>query len=257
MNPSPSARARHRLIRVGALVGVGVLAGLVAAGAAALRRFGRDDPTQYEGRVREQEERFGGTYPTGGVLLTGSSFFEFWTSSDEDLAPLRSTNIGIGGTKAGDHLWFFDRMVVPFDPEVLVVYVGSNDINGIPFASKPAADAAPLVLRYLESARRRLPDSRIYYVAITEAPARARVRGEITLANAMIEAEADRVGFRFIETSSFLLRPDGSIDRGLFGPDRLHFNARGYERFASAVRHGLQEELRSADADEPTISSTP
>ncbi|MEV6712855.1 GDSL-type esterase/lipase family protein [Lentzea sp. NPDC051208] len=210
-------------------------------GAAAVLYFmGRDHPKQWESRVDAIRQRFAAGYPQGEVLLTGSSYMEYWRTSAEDLTPLATTNIGIGGTKAGDHIAYFDRMIVPFAPAALVVYIGSNDISGLPFFSKSADETVSLVEHYLDLARTRLPKTRIYYIAITEAPSRERVRPEIQKANrALADLARSRGDFTFIDTAPALLRTDGSIDHALFADDRLHLNAEGYRRFATAVKAGL------------------
>ena len=186
------------------------------------------------------EQRFATGFPRGQVLLTGSSYMEYWHTSEEDLAPLKTTNIGIGGTKAGDHIAYIDRMVVPFAPSALVVYIGSNDISGLPFFSKSAQETVALVERYLDDVRARLPETRIYYIAITETPSRQRVRTELQNANrALADLARTRGDFTFIDTAPTLLRADGSINETLFTDDRLHLNDEGYRLFATAVRAGL------------------
>ncbi|NUS55038.1 MAG: hypothetical protein HOV66_09275 [Streptomycetaceae bacterium] len=165
---------------------------------------------------------------------------EFWETSARDLAPLDTVNIGIGGTKIGDHLAYIDEMVVPFAPKALVVYAGSNDINAIPFMSKSGERVAALVLEYIQAVHRRLPGLPIHYVAITEAPVRARVRAEIQRANSLIKAAADQHDdVHFVDTAPALLTDAGLIDDALFRRDGLHLNDRGYAVFASVVRGHL------------------
>jgi lysophospholipase L1-like esterase len=204
---------------------------------------GRDCPARYEARVREIEALARAEGP-GAVILTGSSFFERWKSSSKDLDPLRTVNIGIGGTKIGDHLAHFDRMVRPFEPRALVVYAGSNDISGIPFFSKDADTVVERVREYIRLVHERLPGVPVFYVAITETPSRSRVRPEIQRANSMLAGASAVDGFTFIDTAPALLTPQGNIDSSLFGPDRLHFNGRGYERFARRVRAALHSGLK-------------
>jgi lysophospholipase L1-like esterase len=238
----PTSRARRAW---GAVGGVAAVLAAVSALAAArmLQVLGADSPRRFESQVADIERTFEGDADRGKVLLSGSSFFERWTTSTEDLAPLDTENIGIGGTKVGDHLHFFDRMVLPRAPRALVLYIGSNDISGLPIYTKTAEETVALVLDYVRAARRALPGTRVYYVAITEAPARARVREDIRRANSLLAAAASSEGFTFIPTADDLLREDGEIDGSLFGPDHLHFNEKGYTAFAAAVRRGLQPEF--------------
>ncbi|MFB7891453.1 GDSL-type esterase/lipase family protein [Microbacterium sp. NPDC056044] len=236
-------RKKRRALRITLLASAVVIVLAVVGGAITLWYFGHDDPAQYEERVDAIDQRFSDGYPQGQVLLSGSSFFEFWETSTEDLAPLPTTNIGIGGTKVIDHLTYFDRMVVPFAPRTLVLYIGSNDMGGIPLYTKSAEHTVGLIEQYIAEARAKLPGATVYYVAVTEAPARAGVRSDIQQANAMLAERARETGdFTFIDTAPTLLNADGSIDGTLFGPDRLHFNEKGYERFAAAVRQGLAPE---------------
>lgn len=77
-------------------------------------------------------------------------------------------------------------------------------------------------------------------MAITEAPIRKGVRGEIQKANRMLSDWADDTGeITFIDTAPTLLTPSGEIDGSLFGSDRLHLNDKGYEKFAAVIRAAL------------------
>lgn len=229
-----------RLMIAGASVaGAAVLAAVGAAAA-----FAADVPFLYRSRVAAVEKRFHDKRPQGAVLLTGSSFIERWATSEHDLAPLDTINVGIGGTKIGDQAAYVDRLVLVFRPRAVVIYAGSNDINGAPIFSKKAADVAPRVQRYLEYLHGALPSAPLFYIAITEAPQRERVRGEIQEANRLIAEFAASTDYvTFIDTAPTLLTETGEIDRSLFGDDTLHFNEAGYARFASAVRPVLLEAL--------------
>ncbi len=242
--PRKTRTRRHRIIR-NTLLSVGsVIAGVLVIGIGFLVYSGADAPWTFESRVAGVEGRFADGYPQGEVLLTGSSYFEYWETSEDDLAPLESINVGIGGTKIGDQAAFVERLVVPFDPRAVVVYAGSNDINGIPFFSKSGADVASRVQAYLEDLHERLPSAKLFYVAITEAPIRAGVRDEIQTANQSIADYADSTDYvTFIETAPALLTPDGAIDGSLFRDDNLHFNETGYEKFVAAIRPVLLDGL--------------
>lgn len=234
------------------------LAACCGAGAAWLGYLaGRDHPAAFEKKVQQIEAARSGLEPET-VVLTGSSFIERWTRSADDLAPLETVNIGIGGTKIGDHIEYLQRMVVPLAPRAVVVYAGSNDINGIPFFSKPGDQVAARVREYIRELHDRLPQAQVFYIAITETPSRRRVRGDIKYANRLIKAMAAAEDFVFIDTAPALLTTDGDIDRTLFGPDRLHFNDLGYRRFAAVIRGTLHPHFGlSAGADAGTLRAAP
>ncbi|MBP2376844.1 lysophospholipase L1-like esterase [Microbacterium phyllosphaerae] len=219
--------------------------GIVVIGGIGVNVYlGADIPALWAGKVEDVEDRFPDGRPQNGVLLTGSSYIEQWSTSEEDLAPLDTVNIGIGGTKIGDHAAYVDRLVVPFHPRAIVVYAGSNDISGLPFFSKSGEDVSERVAQYLETLHQKLPDAKIFYVAVTEAPIRAGVRDDIQKANSLISEFARTTDYvTFIDTAPVLLAEDGDIDESLFGPDNLHFNDKGYEKFSSAIRPVLIDSL--------------
>ena len=66
----------------------------------------------------------------GGVLLVGSSTFKRWTNAVTDLAPLPVTNRAFGGSQTSHQLMFFEQVVPPCRPQLIVWYCGSNDIKG-------------------------------------------------------------------------------------------------------------------------------
>jgi hypothetical protein len=68
--------------------------------------------------------------PPGGVLLVGSSIFKRWTNAVSDLAPFPVTNRAFGGSQTSHQLMFFDKVVTPCHPQLIVWYCGSNDIKG-------------------------------------------------------------------------------------------------------------------------------
>ena len=238
-------RRPHRRRRVILIALASVLTLSLIGGGVTLYVLGADNPALFEGKVSEVESRFADGYPQGEIILTGSSFFERWSSSDEDLAPLDTINVGIGSTKIGDQAAYVDRLVTPFHPRAVVVYAGSNDISGLPFFTKQGDDVAARVISYLDDLHQTLPEARLYYVAITEAPIRVGVRAQIQLANGLLAEYAKSTDFlTFIDTSPELLTPEGEIDATLFGSDNLHFNTLGYEKFSQAIRPILIEDLR-------------
>jgi len=162
-----------------------------------------------------------------------------WTTSEEDLKPCESLNYGVGGSTIADQQRFLQRIAVPLRPESLVVYAGSNDMTGARFGSKRGTLVAAGVLDYLDSVRDALPECRILYVSITQAPVRVRAHHEIRLANAIIRRGiGSRQGMEFVDTDAAILRAQGT-DGDLFEADRLHLNASGYRVFASVIRSAL------------------
>jgi lysophospholipase L1-like esterase len=236
----PIGGGRRRRPVLLALLGVLLIAGVVGVVVAVTAP--RDGATSSRSTVDMEErvdaiaKRFPDGYPQHSILLTGSSSFGRWTTSKEDLRPLETYNLGIGGTTVADHLAHLDSMIAPFDPRAVLVYVGANDISG-DADGLSGAETADAAIEYLGRLEEVAPDAEVFYVEIAETPAREAVREEVETANDLIRAYADtddRVVF--VPTAEALLTPEGAIDPSLFVEDGLHFDDAGYDRFAEAIR---------------------
>lgn len=171
------------------------------------------------------------------VLISGSSTMEMWGSSVDDLAPLNTINIGVGGTTLKDQLVFLRPIVTKFKPDVIVMFAGANDI---------AASTTPTALvdelhTYIDEMKAQLPDTVLYFVSINTAPSRVGNGQAIRTANSTIAAESSADGvLRFIDTERSLIGADGKPNSKLFGPDGLHLNEAGYDVFAKIIGDRLK-----------------
>ncbi|MCC8023470.1 MAG: GDSL-type esterase/lipase family protein [Clostridiales bacterium] len=228
-------------ILIGLLIGLLII--FIGAGAYVFFVFGDKSESFYENQVAAIEERYASGYPQGGVLLVGSSVMERWETFDTDLDPLDAENVGIGGTKVQDQVYNFDRLVLPFQPRAVVVYIGSNDINGIPFLSKDGETTADAVIAYLDLIQEHLPQADIYYIAICEAPSKSGSLDEIQTANRIISAHCDTdARLTFLDVNPALKDREGNPDQSLYISDHLHLNEAGYRNWSSIISPVLLEE---------------
>ena len=94
-------------------------------------RFADDDSTKsidegsFETKAKKYEARDFDSY---SVVLAGSSSMENWSTSTEDMDPVTTKNVGIGGSSSVHWLTLADRLIIPYTPRAVVLYVGINDI---------------------------------------------------------------------------------------------------------------------------------
>ena len=67
--------------------------------------------------------------PKGAILFAGDSQFTRWKSIHEDLKGYTVINRGFGGSQMSDLLHYTDRIVIPYQPRLIIVNEGGNDIN--------------------------------------------------------------------------------------------------------------------------------
>lgn len=166
----------------------------------------------------------------GATVLVGSSSIEGWTDAKCDLTPRPLVRRGLGGARLGDIAKHFGRLIARYEPSVVVMFAGSNDI--VP----GAAASAEKVLRgvqFLADQIRQLPGMPAFvFIAIT--PTRTAVAGVVRDTNrAIARWAACTEGVWFANTEPYFLAAPKSdtshqLNLSLYAADRLHLSEPGY-----------------------------
>lgn len=173
------------------------------------------------------------------IVFVGSSSIRLWDTLARDFAPLPVRNCGFGGSRIFDTTWWLDRLVTPFDPSVVVVFAGTNDIAGD--APRSGAWVAERFDELVLRLRALGCDAPVCYLAITPTPSRQQHQAIVQDANARIAARcAEDPSLEFVDTASGLLDADGNPDPRWFRADRLHLDADGYAHWAKVLRPVLE-----------------
>jgi lysophospholipase L1-like esterase len=218
---------KHRSVPPLAFAAFAVLARLSAGQPA-----GRvSDPWEPEIRAFEAADRAGPPAP-GGVVFLGSSSIRLWKDLADDFPATPVVNRGFGGSQISDSVRFFDRIVVPLRPRMVVLYAGDNDLAEGKTPEQVLADFQRLVA----TARRSLAGVRIAFLSIKPSPARAGLIDRMGSANTMVrDYTATQRDLVFIDVFTPMLNAGGRPRVGLFGPDGLHMNRRGYELWKGII----------------------
>jgi len=175
--------------------------------------------------------------PRHGILFVGSSIFRLWTTVTEQMAPLPVFNRGFGGSRTWEILAYMDKIVLPYEPDIIVYYCGSNDVN----AGEPA-DA--IVARFEQFVRRvgeRLPDTRVFFVSIHRSPDKRARWNVVDEANARVKALAYATpNLDYIEVNSVLFDAHDEPRTELYLADGLHFHPPAYVEFTNIIKPVLE-----------------
>lgn len=178
--------------------------------------------------------------PPGGILFTGSSSIRFW--HDRLLRDMQGLTViprGYGGSTMQDAVYYIDRVVIPYQPRAIVLYEGDNDIGAYDI---PATQVRDLFQLFVSSVHRRLPQTRIYMLAIKPSILRQKYWPQMQSANSLLKAVCDSDNrLYFIDVANPLLLPNGSPNPELFREDNLHLNSKGYDLWASILKPALKE----------------
>jgi lysophospholipase L1-like esterase len=168
----------------------------------------------------------------GGIVFIGSSSIRLWKTLKEDFPKHNVIGRGIGGSQIEDSVYYADRLIFPYEPRLVVLYAGGNDINAGKTADQVVADFEAFVAKV----RSKLPNTEIAYISIAGNPKRWAQVETIKEANRRIEEITKKAkGLKFIDTFSKMMGPDGTPKPDIFVADQLHMNPKGYAIWTEVV----------------------
>ena len=169
----------------------------------------------------------------GAVVFTGASSIRMWKSLASDFPDVPVLNRGFGGSQIADSTYFADRIIFPYEPKMIVLRAGGNDLHAGKSIDLVFADYKAFVAKV----RSKMPDVPIVYISISPAPARWDERDANRQLNGMIEQYSKaEPNLKYVETYDMTITPDGKAREELFIADQLHFNEAGYKLLAERVR---------------------
>lgn len=192
------------------------------------------EPTRFEDAIQrfEEEDRAHPPEP-GGILFVGSSSIRMWRDLETafpDVGPI--LNRGFGGSTMQDLLAVTDRIVLPYEPAVIVVYEGDNDLAG-----KATPDEVVSAFQsFLDRVQVALPDTRILILSVKPSFARWTLLPQVRETNGLLARMAvGRERVEFVDIFHAMLGPGESLSREDFIGDGLHLSPRGYALWAEVL----------------------
>lgn len=250
-------RLSNRTIRIG-LVATAVL-GALAIGSVGFSLFGIErprDPMLWEARIAafeadDSEE----PPPKGAVLFVGSSSIRLWETLQKDFPRHRVINRGFGGAHIKDVTAFADRIVLPYEPRMILLYAGDNDLV---FHRDPERVLEDFK-EFVAVVHGRRPKTMIGFISIKPSIKRWALIGRIRRANRLVRAwTASTSGVRYIDVFNPMLGDDGELKEMFFAEDGLHLNREGYGLWQSVIRTNLPPPLNPPQGKEnPSPESAP
>ena len=176
----------------------------------------------------------------GGVLLVGSSNFRKWTNAVTDLAPLPVTNRAFGGSQTSHQLMFFDQVVPPCRPGLVVWYCGSNDIKG----KKDATSILERTEEWISRVKQMDSAAAVLLVSVIRAPQKHR-DGQVAVVDAVNrgyeEIARSKEGVFYVDVNAALQSPTGESRAELYVEDGLHLNGEGYRQMTTLLKPAIEK----------------
>lgn len=193
---------------------------------------------RWEPVIAKFEEGDNATPPrAGGVLFVGSSSIRLW-NLEKSFPGMQAVNRGFGGSEVADSVHFFERIIVPHKPRVIVLYAGDNDLSKGKTPCRVHGD----VIEFLGKVEQHLPETRVVFIAVKPSIRRWEMVHKVRAVNALVNATAvDNERLAFVDVDAPMLGTDGRPRQELFVQDGLHLSEAGYKVWAELVRPHLSE----------------
>ena len=201
------------------------------------------DSTYWEKDINKIEARYEVNEEVD-IVFIGSSSIRKWESLESDFSEYQILNHGFGGSKVADSTYYFDRLITPFNPKVIVFFAGTNNIHGMTKMSDKAEKVFEDVRVFYEKSSHVLPDTPVYYISISPTKSRWNVWLEADKANNLIKEYTEtQENFTFIDTTDDLLK-NGYPNETLYQSDGLHLNEEGYALWAEIIKPIVTEAIK-------------
>ncbi|MDR9364591.1 MAG: GDSL-type esterase/lipase family protein [Balneolaceae bacterium] len=195
------------------------------------------DPLRFEEEINRFEEFDSkNSFPEDAILFVGSSSIRLWKTA-EAFPELPVINRGFGGSHFSDLHYYYDELVLPYDPSVVVLYEGDNDVA----SGKSNDQVFEDYLEFTDRLTSDFPNARLVFVPIKPSSSRWELWPQMKESNKRIkEHMSENDQFYYVDLATPILGSDGTPDDSLFLDDLLHLNEDGYAKWNAAIRPTLE-----------------
>jgi lysophospholipase L1-like esterase len=207
-----------------------------------LLSFGVFAQNRFEKEILAYEKQDSVALPAKGMkLFIGSSSFRLWKSFDADTKGMNAFNRGFGGSTFKDALYYFDRMVVKYQPSWVFVYEGDNDLA----SGQSPEEIAAQFEEFSSRLAKQFPGAKLVFVSARPSLARETMKAKQQDLNQRIAAiSAKKKGHFVIDMHSPFYNADGSLMQDIFVADKLHLNEKGYAIFAKQIQNFVEKHAK-------------
>lgn len=167
------------------------------------------------------------------VVFIGSSSIRMWETLEQDFPEFPVLNHGFGGSEYSDLIQYQEQLIEEFEPSMVVVYAGDNDIaNG----EEPAAIAEEAEV-FIDGLRRIANGAPVVVLSAKPSIARWELNDKYTEFNGKLDALVSTMEHAvFVDVWGPMLDKKGEVNEKLFIEDGLHMNEKGYEIWKNALK---------------------
>jgi lysophospholipase L1-like esterase len=193
----------------------------------------------YEADVRHLEltklTQVNGSRPP---VFYGSSSLRLWETLATDFDP-RVLNLGFGGSTLEACNYFFDRLIVPVNPQSLLLYAGDNDLGD----GRSPQEVLGWFKSLADKVERSFGPIPVGFISVKPSPVRYSILDRIRALNEAVGLEIkSRPSAYYVDVFSSMLDENSKPRPEYFLEDGLHMSHEGYllwSRILQPYRHQI------------------
>jgi lysophospholipase L1-like esterase len=191
----------------------------------------------YEDEVKRLEKDGLNLNYTPETLFYGSSSIRLWTSLYNDFSDIKPVNLGFGGSTLAACVWFFERIMAPYQPKRLIIYAGDNDLGDGRHPEEVFIFFQELAVKI----NLRFGNLPCYYVSLKPSITRWHIANVYRFTNSLIENEINKYNnnWHFIDVFSKMLDAGGRPNPIFFVNDGLHLSEQGYRLWKDIINNSI------------------
>lgn len=171
------------------------------------------------------------------ILFTGSSSIRMWNSVQSDFPNYNIVNRGFGGSQASDLLYYFDQLILPYNPKKIFIYEGDNDLSDGKSSEQIVATMDSLIRLIHQKISTKVA---VYIISPKPSTSRWHLRDQyIEFNKRMSESASSKKNVYFIDVWTPALDAEGVVVKDIFLEDGLHMNQKGYAIWVNVIRKYL------------------
>jgi hypothetical protein len=201
-------------------------------------------PTVWESEVSNIEMRSNLAAAEGpALIIIGGRQAKLWQDLDDSFFPIAVLNNGIGSATIDDVLFYFDRLVSPYQPQAVLMVPSPSDFI---MRDDKSPDEFMLILKGLSNHVIRLNGEPHFYVlTLSKWPRFPGYWGTVDTVNQLLENWAGRQpGVTLIDARPLFEQRGGLPESQMFRTDGINLNELGYRQMSLLLRQQI-------DADYP------
>lgn len=173
--------------------------------------------------------------PDHPIVFTGSSSITKWKLTlKRDMMPMPVIDRGFGGSTLPAVLFYADRVILRYHPDIVVLYAGENDLANDKAKPENVITSMKAFITYMQ---KYLPDTKVFYLSIKPSVKRWKYWPKMARANDLLKELIDETpNFEFVDVASPMLNPDGCVKKNIFIHDNLHMNDKGFEIWTEVLK---------------------